>query len=85
MLNQLTSERDHAKTVAERLARHNEYLLARLATALGKSVDQLVRDEPRVLVNELNGKIQTSPTDQSDVSRTDSCAGSDSDSSVKKS
>lgn len=80
MLNELTAERDEAKTVAEKLIKHNDYLTKRLAAALGKSVEQLIRDEPDVAMRDMPAKVPGSLVDQSDVSRAASCAGSDSDS-----
>lgn len=85
MLNQLTVERDEAKTTAEGLRERNEFLVKRLATALGKTVEQLVKEQPDVVMSEMAVEVPGSPEDQSDVSRAGSCAGSDSDSCAKKS
>lgn len=84
MLNELMAERDEAKTVTKKLRKHNEYLTKRLAAALGKTVEQLIRDEPDVKLRDTPAKLPRSPADQSDVSRAASCAGSDSDNSAKK-
>lgn len=81
LLNKLKAERDEAKLVAEQLRKHNEYLTARLAKALGSSVDKLLKNEPSLALK----TVPRVEPDHSDVSRPQSVADSDSDSGAKKS
>lgn len=79
LLNQLTTERDEAKQVADQLRRHNEYLTARLAEALKTTVDELLKDEPAIALRTVTPSAPPSPVQQSDFTRPPSTVDSDSD------
>ena len=77
LMNRLTSERDEAKLVAEKLRKHNDYLTSRLAKALGCSVEELLKNEPAIALRTLPKAMEL---EHSDVSRPQSVVDSDSDS-----
>lgn len=83
VLNQLTVERDEARLVVDRLKKHNDYLIERLAEVLHTTVRDLLRDEPSIAWRMVPDPISTSPTKQSDVSRPGSTIDSDSESGKK--
>lgn len=78
LMKTLTSERDQAVQIADKLKKHNAYLLDRLAKALGTSVSELVDEHPDVLSRDIEDCAQ------SDVSTQTNTASSVSDASVKK-
>lgn len=78
LLNQLTDERDRAQADASLLRQHNQYLIERLARALGLSVEALLNKEAECAPPPLSSLAH------SDVSRAISCVESESDHSVKK-
>lgn len=85
LLNQLTSERDEAKQVANQLRRQNEFLTAKLAEALKTTVDQLLKEEPAIAMGAVSTSVPCSPVQQSDSSRPSSTIDSDSDAGHTKS
>lgn len=80
LMNRLTVERDEAVAKVDMLKRHNEYLLCRLAHALHKDVEQMLKDDPTISSQPTAVGSTSKPVmDISDVSRGSSVADSDSD------
>lgn len=87
LLNRLTTERDVAKQHVQQLKQINQLLISRLAKTLGKSVEQLLIDEPTF--NFQQQQLQSSSSIISDSNHHDSSnptsvAGSDSEHGNKK-
>lgn len=80
LMNQLTTQRDVAIAKANALQSHSHFLLSKLATASGMSVEQLVRDDPTLNVQTvINTAEQMGALAHSDVSGPPSVIDSDED------
>lgn len=85
LLNTLTEERDEYKRISRSLQSCNDYLINRLASALGISTDSLIKDDPNIAKSQSVISTSVSSTlspPQSDISSPSSVVDSDDDRSI---